>query len=67
MPIQNYGGFKKMTGFCKTAVPDEINEELEKIKDDDAKVKEFGVKQGARMCRELLDNEEVSETRDYSF
>lgn len=26
MPIQTYKGFKRMTGFCKTAVPSEINE-----------------------------------------
>jgi hypothetical protein len=32
MPIQDYNGFKRMTGFCKTYVPKEILDELEPIK-----------------------------------
>jgi hypothetical protein len=32
MPIQSYGGFKRMTSLCKTAVPDFIFNELEPIK-----------------------------------
>jgi methylenetetrahydrofolate reductase (NADPH) len=38
MPVQNYNGFKKMTSFCKTFIPDELTEGLEQVKDDDAKV-----------------------------
>ena len=37
MPIQSYAGFTKMTGFCKTKVPQRILDELELVKDDDAK------------------------------
>ena len=55
MPIQNYTGFKRMVGFCKTSVPDHISEALEPIKNDDAKVKAYGIELGVRMCRELLD------------
>ena len=57
MPIQNYGGFKRMTGFCKTDVPQELSDALEEIKDDDAKVKAFGIEQGVKMCKQLLDAE----------
>jgi len=32
MPIQSYGGFKRMTSLCKTFVPNWILEELEPIK-----------------------------------
>merc|ERR1719321_1722493 len=35
MPIQNYAGFKRMTGFCKTYIPKEIHEALEPIQNDD--------------------------------
>ena len=42
MPIQSYQGFKKMTEFCKTKVPEEIFEQLEPIKDNDQEVKDFG-------------------------
>ena len=55
MPIQTYNGFKKMTGFCKTQVPQEITDTLEKIKDDDVAVKAYGIELGARMCQTLLD------------
>ncbi len=39
MPIMTYGGFKRMTGFCKTAVPDAMAGELEAIKDNEEAVK----------------------------
>jgi methylenetetrahydrofolate reductase (NADPH) len=32
MPIQNYGGFKRMTTLCKTFVPNHILSDLEPIK-----------------------------------
>merc|ERR1719473_128565 len=56
MPIQSYSGFKKMTSLCKTKVPDWINEGLEPLKDDEQKVKDYGVKVGVEMCKELLKN-----------
>ena len=34
-----YGGFKRMTGFCKTAVPPQIAADLEAIKDNEDAVK----------------------------
>merc|ERR1719207_371516 len=27
MPIQNYGGFQRMTGFCKTFIPKQLDED----------------------------------------
>ena len=39
MPIMTYGGFKRMTGFCKTYVPQEILDTLEPIKDNEQAVK----------------------------
>ena len=39
MPIMTYGGFKRMTGFCKTRIPAELAEALEAIKDNDEAVK----------------------------
>lgn len=54
LPIQNYRGFQKMTGFCKTNVPPAVLEALEPIKEDDAAVKEFGVRLGIDMCRRIL-------------
>lgn len=55
MPIMTYGGFQRMTGFCKTYVPPEISQALEGIKDNDEAIKNFGIDLGTRMCKRLLD------------
>ena len=44
-----------MTSFCKTAIPAEISEQLEKIKDNDEAVKAYGIQLGTDMCRRLLE------------
>jgi len=54
MPVQNYNGFKRMTSFCKTRVPQEIDDALEPIKDDDERVKAYGIELGISMCKRLL-------------
>ena len=55
MPIMTYGGFKRMTSFCKTAIPDDISAALEAIKDNDEAVKAYGIDLATQMCRRLLD------------
>merc|ERR1719453_724784 len=55
MPIQSYGGFKRMTDFCKTFVPEHITKALAPIQNDDMAVKAYGIKLGAQMGRELLE------------
>ena len=54
MPIHTYGGFTRMVQFCKTNVPDEITKALEPIKNDDKKVKAYGVRLGIEMCSKLI-------------
>lgn len=54
MPIMTYGGFKRMTTFCKTDVPPAVNDALEAIKDNDEAVKAFGIQLGVDMCKQLL-------------
>ena len=56
MPILGYERFQRTVGFCKTNVPDWLNLELSKHKDDDEAVREFGVYFGAKMCQELIDS-----------
>lgn len=55
MPIQSYGGFMRMTGFCKTKVPQEILDTLEPIKDNADAVKAYGIHLGTQMCKQLID------------
>eukprot|EP00898_Chlorokybus_atmophyticus_P001234 jgi/Chlat1/2110/Chrsp17S02699 len=55
MPINNYNGFKRMTGFCKTKVPKEVHDALEPIKDNEEAVKAYGIHLGREMCKKLVD------------
>jgi len=54
MCINAYGGFKKMTKFCKTRVPQDLADKMESIKDDKEAVKAFGVEFGTEMCQDLI-------------
>eukprot|EP00592_Proboscia_alata_P003331 CAMPEP_0194378370 /NCGR_PEP_ID=MMETSP0174-20130528/34798_1 /TAXON_ID=216777 /ORGANISM="Proboscia alata, Strain PI-D3" /LENGTH=426 /DNA_ID=CAMNT_0039160307 /DNA_START=44 /DNA_END=1324 /DNA_ORIENTATION=+ len=55
MCINAYGGFKKMTQFCRTRVPVELSEKMESIKDSSSAIKEFGVQYGIESCQKLID------------
>ncbi|KAL4631731.1 hypothetical protein ACB092_04G000700 [Castanea dentata] len=54
MPINNYKGFIRMTGFCKTKIPTEIMAALEPIKDNEEAVKAYGIHLGTEMCKKIL-------------
>ncbi|KAJ8647871.1 hypothetical protein MRB53_000894 [Persea americana] len=54
MPINNYKGFLRMTGFCKTKIPLEIIAALDPIKDNEEAVKAYGVHLGTEMCKKIL-------------
>jgi len=59
MLIQSFGGFKRMTSMCKSRVPAELMAAIDAIPNNSPEehgklVKEFGIKEGAKMCRELL-------------
>ncbi|XP_057966261.1 probable methylenetetrahydrofolate reductase (NADH) [Malania oleifera] len=54
MPINNYKGFLRMTGFCKTKIPSEITAALESIKDNEEAVKAYGIHLGTEMCKKIL-------------
>ncbi|XP_058184196.1 methylenetetrahydrofolate reductase (NADH) 2-like [Rhododendron vialii] len=56
MPINNYRGFLRMTGFCKTKIPSEITAALEPIKDNEEAVRAYGIHLGTEMCRNILAN-----------
>jgi len=58
MPIQAYGGFKRMTGFCRTRVPPSVAAALEAIKsdsdEDKAAVKQYGIDLATQVCQRIL-------------
>ncbi|KAJ1879644.1 methylenetetrahydrofolate reductase (NAD(P)H) met13, partial [Kickxella alabastrina] len=53
MPIQNYGGFKRMSELCRISVPQEIWSRLEPIKDDDQAIKDYGIEVAVNMISRL--------------
>lgn len=54
MCINAYGGFCKMTKFCKTRVPADLRAKMDSLKDDSDAVKAFGVEYGIEMCKDLM-------------
>lgn len=59
MCINNWGGFAKMTKFCKTRVPSELMAKMEAIKDEPDTIKKFGMTFGAELCQAILPNTPV--------
>ena len=56
LPIQNYNSFKRIINLCRTSCPQELGESLEKVKNDDEKIKELGIDHCTRMCLKLIEN-----------
>ena len=66
MPIMTYGGFKRMTTFCKTKVPKEVSDALEAVKAGDlyATVAQYpyAVGQlGVQACEKAMAGDDVPE------
>jgi methylenetetrahydrofolate reductase (NADPH) len=53
MCINAYGGFCKMTKFCKTRVPTDLQAKMDALKDDPEAIKAFGIEYGIEMCKDL--------------
>ena len=54
MCITKFGGFQRMTGFCKSRVPRALYDALFAVKDDDAEVFRLGTAHMANVCKQLL-------------
>lgn len=54
MPIMAYGGFNRMTAFCKTYVPQELRDKVESLKDNEAGLKEYGIQVAVDTCTKIL-------------
>jgi methylenetetrahydrofolate reductase (NADPH) len=67
MCINNYPGFVKMTKFCKTRVPDELQAQMEAVKDDAIAMKQFGIDFGVRLCKELIASGHVQVLHFYTL
>ena len=54
MLISSYAGFNRMVKFCKTKVPENVMSALDAIRDDEKLVREYGVRFGIDMCKQLI-------------
>jgi methylenetetrahydrofolate reductase (NADPH) len=54
MPILSYAGLKRMTTMCRVELPNDIDRAVEAIKDDENRVKEFGIELATQMCADLI-------------
>lgn len=67
MCVSNYGGFKRMTGFCKTRVPKELMERVEANKDDADAMKTLGVDLCTEISRKLVESKKVPGLHFYTL
>lgn len=54
IPITNYSQIKRFLSLSNSALPPYLEAELERYKDDDAKVYEIGIEHAIKQCKELL-------------
>ncbi|KAL1409881.1 methylenetetrahydrofolate reductase 1 [Vanrija albida] len=54
MPIQNFASFRRLANLTKCSVPPNIFTDLERIKADDAAVKQYGVRLATTMVNRLI-------------
>ncbi|KAI0318818.1 MTHFR-domain-containing protein [Amylostereum chailletii] len=59
MPIQTYSSFLRLTKLCGTCIPEHVARDIEPIKHDDQKVKDYGVSLAVRMIRRLVDEGDI--------
>jgi|EP00308_Calcidiscus_leptoporus_P016632 methylenetetrahydrofolate reductase (NADPH) len=69
MPLNAYGGFKRMTGFCKTRIPPAMAAKIESLKGDDQKADflEFGLQYITTLCQQLVASKLVSGLHFYAL
>lgn len=56
-----------MTKFCKTRVPQDLEEGMEARKEDANAIKEYGIEYGAQMCREIMAAVDVKALHFYTL
>merc|ERR1711937_577086 len=67
MPFFKPDSFGRMTGFCKTVVPDEIQQKVKQFKGDNKGFQEWGVEYMAQICSKLLKSGVVPSVHLYTL
>lgn len=53
-PIQGYSSLRQLVKLSKLEVPQEIKDVIERIKDNDAAIRNYGIELAVSLCQELL-------------
>ncbi|MBF0381011.1 MAG: methylenetetrahydrofolate reductase [NAD(P)H] [Magnetococcales bacterium] len=56
MPITNFNQINKLSQLCGSQLPDWLAQELEKLKDDQDAMLDFGIEVATKQSQDLLDN-----------
>ncbi|KAG8459235.1 hypothetical protein KFE25_005746 [Diacronema lutheri] len=67
MLITAYGGFTRMTGFCKSRVPAELVAKAEALKEDAEGFKEMGLSWTVALCKQLVASQLVPGLHFYTL
>lgn len=67
MPIGNYGGFKRMTGFCKTRVPEKIAKIVEENKDNPEGLRSKGLEIVTGIAKRVWESGKVPALHFYTL
>lgn len=68
MCITTHGGFGRMTNFCKTRVPTDLQAHMDTLAGaTDAQVRTFGIEFGTKICRELIERCKVTVLHFYTL
>lgn len=67
MPISTYAAFKRRATWCEINVPQEFEDKLLEVKDDDQLVRKIGIDLVAEMCSKLLNSGFVKHLHFYTM
>lgn len=67
MPISTYAAFQRRATWCEINVPEEFEQKLQGVKDDDQLVRKVGTDLIADMCQKLLDSGFVNHLHFYTM
>ncbi|KAK9495885.1 methylenetetrahydrofolate reductase [Lipomyces doorenjongii] len=67
MPISNYASFVRRAKWCEINVPPEFMLALERVKDDDAAVREVGAELVSDMCKAIIEKGHIFHLHFYTM
>jgi methylenetetrahydrofolate reductase (NADPH) len=67
MPLLSHGGFTRMTGFCKTRIPDDMAKKVAELKDDAPGFKAYGRTLVTDICKRIWATGKVKALHFYAL